>query len=55
MFQIPVFWRFCGGDRLGRLESVKLSVAEYFSGEVLKKNVRCVERGYNEVKVIKWQ
>jgi 2-oxoacid:acceptor oxidoreductase gamma subunit (pyruvate/2-ketoisovalerate family) len=37
------------------LESVKLSVAEYFSGEVLKKNVRCVERGYNEVKVIKWQ
>jgi len=37
------------------LESVKLSVAEYFSGEVLRKNVRCVERGYNEVKVIKWQ
>jgi 2-oxoacid:acceptor oxidoreductase gamma subunit (pyruvate/2-ketoisovalerate family) len=37
------------------LESVKLSVAEYFSGDVLKKNLRCVERGYNEVKVIKWQ
>jgi len=37
------------------LESVKLSVAEYFSGEVLKKNLRCVERGYSEAKVIKWQ
>ena len=37
------------------LESVKSSVAEYFSGEVLKKNLHCVERGYNEVKVIKWQ
>jgi 2-oxoacid:acceptor oxidoreductase gamma subunit (pyruvate/2-ketoisovalerate family) len=37
------------------LESVKKSVAEYFSGEVLNKNVRCVERGYNEVKVTKWQ
>jgi 2-oxoacid:acceptor oxidoreductase gamma subunit (pyruvate/2-ketoisovalerate family) len=36
------------------LDSVKKSVAEYFSGEVLKKNLRCVERGYNEVKVTKW-
>jgi len=31
------------------------SVGEYFGGEILRKNLRCVERGYNEVKVIKWQ
>jgi pyruvate ferredoxin oxidoreductase gamma subunit len=37
------------------LQSVIASVGEYFGGEVLRKNVRCVERGYNEVKVIKWQ
>lgn len=37
------------------LKSVLASVGEYFSGEVLKKNLRCMERGYNEVKVIKWQ
>jgi pyruvate ferredoxin oxidoreductase gamma subunit len=37
------------------LQSVISSVGEYFSGEVLRKNARCVERGYNEVKVIKWQ
>jgi 2-oxoacid:acceptor oxidoreductase gamma subunit (pyruvate/2-ketoisovalerate family) len=37
------------------LKSVMASVGEYFSGDVLKKNLRCVERGYNEVKVTKWQ
>ena len=37
------------------LKSVMASVGEYFSGDILKKNLRCVERGYNEVKVTKWQ
>jgi len=37
------------------LKSVQASLSEYFSGDILKKNLRCVERGYNEVKVTKWQ
>ena len=37
------------------LKSILASVGEYFGGDVLKKNLRCVERGYNEVKVTKWQ
>lgn len=33
------------------LESVIHSLSEYFGGEVLKKNIRCAERGFEEVVV----
>lgn len=31
------------------LESLIQSLSEYFEGEMLKKNIRCVERGFEEV------
>jgi pyruvate ferredoxin oxidoreductase gamma subunit len=38
-----------------KLESLIKCIADYQSGEMLKKNIRSVERGYNEVKIIRWQ
>jgi 2-oxoacid:acceptor oxidoreductase gamma subunit (pyruvate/2-ketoisovalerate family) len=35
-----------------KLESVFSSLEKYFHGEGLDKNIRCAQRGYNEVKVI---
>ena len=37
-----------------KLESVLASLKEYFDGSILEKNIRNVERGYNEVEVRKW-
>ena len=34
-----------------KLESIRDSLEEYFTGELLKKNIRCVERGYEETRV----
>lgn len=33
------------------LESIIISLEEYFQGELLRKNVRCVERGFSETTV----
>ena len=33
------------------LDSLLTSLSEYFSGALLKKNLRCVERGYHETAV----
>ena len=33
------------------LKSLTQSLGEYFEGEMLKKNIRCIERGYEEVVV----
>jgi 2-oxoacid:acceptor oxidoreductase gamma subunit (pyruvate/2-ketoisovalerate family) len=38
-----------------KLESVIQCLAEYQSGDMLKRNIRSAERGYSEVKTIKWQ
>jgi 2-oxoacid:acceptor oxidoreductase gamma subunit (pyruvate/2-ketoisovalerate family) len=38
-----------------KLESILESLKEYLSGDLLQRNIRSVERGYREVKVIKWQ
>lgn len=35
-------------------DSILASLEEYFTGSVLQKNVRCVQRGYDETKVIKY-
>lgn len=36
------------------LESVLKGLGEYFEGELLTRNARSAERGYNEVEVIAW-
>lgn len=40
-----------GWIELGHIVS---SLRQYFSGDILKRNIRCAERGFNEVEVIKW-
>jgi 2-oxoacid:acceptor oxidoreductase gamma subunit (pyruvate/2-ketoisovalerate family) len=37
-----------------KLESINIAIAEYFDGSKLQTNVRSAERGYREVKVVKW-
>jgi 2-oxoacid:acceptor oxidoreductase gamma subunit (pyruvate/2-ketoisovalerate family) len=37
-----------------KLESLKRCLGEYLSGDILTRNLRSVERGYEEVEVIKW-
>jgi 2-oxoacid:acceptor oxidoreductase gamma subunit (pyruvate/2-ketoisovalerate family) len=38
-----------------KIESVIQCLADYQSGDMLKRNIRSCERGFKEVKVIKWQ
>jgi 2-oxoacid:acceptor oxidoreductase gamma subunit (pyruvate/2-ketoisovalerate family) len=38
-----------------KLESVIKCLADYQSGDMLQRNIRSCERGYKEVKIIKWQ
>jgi Pyruvate/2-oxoacid:ferredoxin oxidoreductase gamma subunit len=37
------------------LDSIVKSMNSYLSGDMLQRNIRSAERGYREVKVIKWQ
>jgi len=37
------------------LDSILSALEKSFSGELLKKNVRSLQRGYREVKIISWQ
>ncbi len=37
------------------LESVKKGMADYLEGDILEKNLRNAERGYNEVEVQTWE
>jgi 2-oxoacid:acceptor oxidoreductase gamma subunit (pyruvate/2-ketoisovalerate family) len=36
------------------LNSILSSLSEYFSGDLLKKNIRCVERGFNETTILRY-
>ena len=38
-----------------KLESVITALSEYLGGDILEKNIRNAERGYNEVEVITWE
>ena len=38
-----------------KLESIIKALADYLSGDMLQRNIRSVERGFKEVKVLKWQ
>jgi 2-oxoacid:acceptor oxidoreductase gamma subunit (pyruvate/2-ketoisovalerate family) len=36
------------------LKSVLSGLADYFSGDLLRRNIRSTERGFHEVKIIQW-
>ena len=36
------------------LDAIQSSLEEYFHGDILTKNLRTIERGFNEVKKIQW-
>jgi len=38
-----------------KLESILGSLKDYLSGDMLQRNIRSCERGFREVKVVKWQ
>ncbi len=38
-----------------KIESILNSLKDYLSGEMLQRNIRSCERGYREVKIIRWQ
>jgi 2-oxoacid:acceptor oxidoreductase gamma subunit (pyruvate/2-ketoisovalerate family) len=46
---------FAAATQWVKLESIIKSLGDYLSGDMLQKNIRSVERGYKEVKVLKWQ
>ena len=37
-----------------KLDSIMSALEKSFSGEILKKNIRSVERGYKEVQIVSW-
>lgn len=37
-----------------KLDSLLLSLEEYFSGNILQKNLRCIQRGFKETEIIKY-
>ncbi len=46
---------FAATTKWVKLESVMAILKDYLSGDMLQRNMRSVERGYKEVKVLKWQ
>ena len=38
-----------------KLESIIKCLGDYLSGEILTRNIRSCERGYREVKILRWQ
>jgi 2-oxoacid:acceptor oxidoreductase gamma subunit (pyruvate/2-ketoisovalerate family) len=46
---------FAAATHWVKLDSVVQCMGEYLSGDMLLKNIRSCERGYKEVKVLKWQ
>ena len=37
-----------------RLDSITSSLEEFYSGQILEKNIRCVERGFKEAVITQW-
>jgi 2-oxoacid:acceptor oxidoreductase gamma subunit (pyruvate/2-ketoisovalerate family) len=46
---------FAATTRWLNLDSIIKCLSEYLSGDMLQRNMRSCERGFREVKVIKWQ
>jgi 2-oxoacid:acceptor oxidoreductase gamma subunit (pyruvate/2-ketoisovalerate family) len=38
-----------------KLDSIKAILSDYLSGDMLARNMRSVERGFKEVKILRWQ
>lgn len=38
-----------------KVESIVNSMKDYFSGDILQRNIRSTERGFREVNIVKWQ
>jgi 2-oxoacid:acceptor oxidoreductase gamma subunit (pyruvate/2-ketoisovalerate family) len=38
-----------------KLESILNSLGDYLSGDMLQRNIRSCERGFREVKIVRWQ
>lgn len=45
---------FAATTRWLKLESIVACLKDYFSGDILQRNIKSTERGYQEVKILKW-
>jgi 2-oxoacid:acceptor oxidoreductase gamma subunit (pyruvate/2-ketoisovalerate family) len=46
---------FAAATEWVKLDSILNSLKDYLSGDMLQRNIRSCERGFREVKIIKWQ
>ena len=51
----PMLGAFAAATHWVGIESILSGLDAYFSGELLKKNMRCVERAFHEVEISQWQ
>ncbi|PCN51063.1 hypothetical protein B6U99_01215 [Candidatus Geothermarchaeota archaeon ex4572_27] len=52
IYNMPMMGALVGATKIISLESLKRVVRERFLGEVAEKNVRAIERGYKEVRLV---
>jgi 2-oxoacid:acceptor oxidoreductase gamma subunit (pyruvate/2-ketoisovalerate family) len=50
----PIVGAFAAATGWIPIEHILSGLEQYFSGDILKRNIRCVERGFREVEVIQW-
>jgi Pyruvate/2-oxoacid:ferredoxin oxidoreductase gamma subunit len=46
---------FAAATQWLKVESILACLKDYLSGDILQRNVRSCERGFREVKILKWQ
>jgi 2-oxoacid:acceptor oxidoreductase gamma subunit (pyruvate/2-ketoisovalerate family) len=54
-FNTCMLGAFAATTKWIEVDSILLALDNYFEGDILKKNKRSAERGYQEVKVSRWQ
>lgn len=50
----PIVGAFAAATGWIPIELILSGLEQYFRGNILKGNIRCAERGFHEVEVIKW-
>ena len=50
----PIVGAFAAATGWIPIEHILSGLEQYFKGDMLKRNVRCAERGFHEVEVIQW-
>jgi 2-oxoacid:acceptor oxidoreductase gamma subunit (pyruvate/2-ketoisovalerate family) len=50
----PIVGAFAAATGWIPIEHILSGMEQYFSGDILKRNIRCAERGFREVEVIQW-